>query len=266
MQEVLETRCQRNPRYSLRAFARDLGISAPRLSRVLNGLHGLSVAAAQEIASRLGLSKAEQALFCALVESEHARAPVRREAARKRASELETDFESVGVDSFRAISDWYHLAILELTLVEGFEDSATWIARELGITTIEARGAIDRLIRLELLERNAGKLRATGSHFVNPDGVPSDAVRKFHSQVIARALQSVDLQTAAERELSSLTLAIDESDLPQARGLIREFTRRFGALVGKGTRKTRVYNLSVQFFGLQNGLKRQIPRMNPENV
>jgi hypothetical protein len=55
LKRELESRCGRNPRYSLRAFAKDLGLSAPRLSHVLNGRFGLSRAAAEAIADKLGL-------------------------------------------------------------------------------------------------------------------------------------------------------------------------------------------------------------------
>ena len=48
--EEFEKRKQINSAYSLRAFARDLGISAPRLSQILNKKQGLSLNAAQNLA------------------------------------------------------------------------------------------------------------------------------------------------------------------------------------------------------------------------
>jgi uncharacterized protein (TIGR02147 family) len=251
LQDTLETRCQKNPRYSLRSFARDLGISAPRLSRVLNGHHGLSGDAAIGIAQRLGLSSKEQELFVALVEGEHARISSVRDSAQKRAQELSSVFNSLSVDSFRVIADWYHLAILELTLVEGFISETAWIADQLNISEIEIKGAIERLLRLDLLEFRAGRLRATGSNFVNPEGLPSDAVRKFHSQILDRAKQSLDFQSVDEREFSNLTISIEESDLPRVKKMIREFTRKVNGTLSASSRKTQVYNLSIQFFGLQ---------------
>lgn len=251
LRDSLEDRCQKNPRYSLRAFARDIGISAPSLSRILNGHHGLSGKVALDIAKRLSLSPAEQELFGALVESKHARTPVVRKSARRRVNELSSTFRSLGADSFRVISDWYHLAILELTLVEGFKSDAVWIADQLGITQIETKAAIARLLKLDLLRNEKGRLVATGSNFVNPQGVPSDAVRKFHGEILERAKRALELQSVAEREFSNLTLAIDEEALPRVRKLIREFTKRLDTELAASPRKSRVYNLSIQFFGLQ---------------
>lgn len=251
LQDALESRCHKNPRYSLRSFARDLGISASRLSRVLNGRLGLSTQAAKDLADKINLSTAERELFCALVESEHARASATRALAQKRAQELSSTFQSISIDSFRVISDWYHLAILELTLVEGFHSEPTWIARQLGITKIEAKAAIERLLRMDLLDEREGRLCTTGSNFINPQGTPSDAVRKFHSQILARAQQALELQTVEEREFSNLTFAIDEETLPRIRKLMRAFTNRISTEMTSGARKTRVYNLSIQFFALQ---------------
>ena len=80
----LERRQARNPRYSLRSFARDLGFSAPRLSDVLRGRYGISRAAAFDLATRIRLSEVDRAYLCDLVESEHGRSRFTREAARAR--------------------------------------------------------------------------------------------------------------------------------------------------------------------------------------
>src|SRR2546430_13739191 len=51
LRKELESRCRTSPRYSLRAFARDLKISPSRLSEILSGKQGLSRAAARGIRS-----------------------------------------------------------------------------------------------------------------------------------------------------------------------------------------------------------------------
>ena len=51
----LEKRQRANARYSLRAFARDLGVSPSNLSEILQRKAGLSRIKAQEIAKKLNL-------------------------------------------------------------------------------------------------------------------------------------------------------------------------------------------------------------------
>lgn len=79
--EEFRSRRSRNPHYSLRAFARDLGMPASKLSQNLRGLCGISVAKAEKIAAKLQMRDDEKHLFLALVESQHARSRVARQQA-----------------------------------------------------------------------------------------------------------------------------------------------------------------------------------------
>jgi transcriptional regulator with XRE-family HTH domain len=83
----LASRQNRNPNYSLRSFARDLGLSAPRLSDVLRGRYGLSRSAAAAIADRLHLDPAAAEHLCDLVEASHGRSRYSRANARARLHE-----------------------------------------------------------------------------------------------------------------------------------------------------------------------------------
>ncbi len=246
-----ETRCERNPRYSLRAFARDLSVSPSRLSEVLSGRYGFSREAAAEIGKRLGWSADEVASFCDLVDSEHARSRKKRSEARSRVDVSSRKYQQLSLDSFQVISDWYHYAILELTLVHDFKSDPKWIARRLGIDPLVADGAIERLKRLDLLEEKGGRLRATDGFTASPSGVPSDALKKFHRQLLEKTLSSIYLQSVDERELSHVVLAINSDELPEAKEEIKRFRRSFDARFSKSARKDEVYCLGVHFFRLQ---------------
>src|SRR5690606_35734224 len=84
LKEELASRCRQNPRYSLRAFARDLKLAPSRLSEILSGKQGLSRAAAEKVAKALGYGPGETERFCDLVESVHARSRRNRESAKVR--------------------------------------------------------------------------------------------------------------------------------------------------------------------------------------
>lgn len=88
LNEQFAARKRKNPHYSLRAFARDLCISAPRLSRLLSGQIGLSPEAADLIARRLMLPDESAQLFRDSAEAIHARGVTQREAAKARLERL----------------------------------------------------------------------------------------------------------------------------------------------------------------------------------
>jgi len=57
LRRELQNRQQKNPAYSMRAFARDLDLSASGLSEVLSGKHSLSLRRAITVSKKLGLSE-----------------------------------------------------------------------------------------------------------------------------------------------------------------------------------------------------------------
>jgi uncharacterized protein (TIGR02147 family) len=251
LREELESRCEQNSRYSLRAFARDLGITSSRLSEVLGGRYGLSREAAQKIAKQLGWNEIEISIFCDLVEAEHARAKKKKAEAKSRLASNTREYQQLTLDSFQVISDWYHFAILELTMVIDFDSDPKWIARRLGISDHVAVAAIDRLKRLDLLTEEKGVLHATDGFTASPSGVPSDALKKFHRQLLEKALSSIYLQNVDERDLSHMIMAIDHNQVSEAKEEIKKFRRRFDDRFGKAAKKDDVYCLGVTFFRLQ---------------
>jgi uncharacterized protein (TIGR02147 family) len=81
--------------------------------------------------------------------------------------------------------------------------------------------------------------------------VPSEAIRKFHKQILQKALSAVDAQSVDERNLSVVTGAVSTEDLPEYNRLIKGFRRKMNSLFEKNKKKSdQVYCLSVQFFRL----------------
>lgn len=247
-------RRQRNPSYSLRAYARDLKVFPSRLSAILNGKQGFSGSSAAGIAGRLGLSPDESRWFRASVESLHGRSTVSRGAAKAVLSAMKSqdDYQPVKEAYFAIVSDWYHFAILELTLLKGFKSDPEWIAKKLGISKIEVELAIGRLLRVGLMEREKNRLRAvTTFPSVTPD-VPSDSVKKFHSQVLEKAGRALYFQSMEERDFSSIVMAINPADLPEAKAEIKHFRRQFEAKYKSRADLKAVYCLAIQLFSLSH--------------
>jgi uncharacterized protein (TIGR02147 family) len=257
LERQFTARCRRNPRYSRRAFARDLGLSPSQLTEVLHGESGLSPRKAADIAQKLGFTSGDTELFCALVEAEHARDAGRRATARSLLARLRSrrSFHDLTLDNFVLIAEWYHLAILELMKVRRFRSEAAWVARVLGIGAESAREAIERLKRLGLadaLERSGGSLAPSRDKTTTPDDVPSQAVRSFHAQILGKASEALTSQSVEEREFGTLLLAVRQDQIETAKRLIRDFQCQFSeTLAGAGDRDE-VYGLAVQFFRLSD--------------
>lgn len=254
LKRELEERCQRNPKYSLRAFARDLELHPARLSLVLNKKQGLSEKSARGIAKALGLAPPDTEHFVYLVIASDSRSKSARAVAQAKLTHLDGQTEEGRIlreDAFCVISDWYHYAILELTSLKDFRSDTSWIARRLGISLHEAEQAVARLIKLGLATKVKGVLKQTDVILSTPDGVPSQAVRNFNTQILKRAIDAIHLQKVDERSISTLTIAVDSSTLPKIMGKMARFRRSLNQEIEASTHdrdKDEVYCLSTQFF------------------
>lgn len=242
--EELSRRIRSNPRYSQRAFAKQLGMSAGELSEVLRGQRALSLRSALKIAGSLGLNETESRHLIQIAQLERAGAK----------PTPAPDSRQLTLDLFRAVADWYCFAIVSLADCEGFSWKPSWIARRLGISETEARLALERLERIGLIERSNGKLSVTKDYVLSPSGIPSEAIRAYHRQILERAIQALDSQPVAKREISGAGFAVDPKHLPSIKKDISEFLDRTVAKYSKG-RKLEVYQLEVALFQLTQGEK-----------
>ncbi len=252
----LARRQSSNSRYSLRSFAKKLNIPAPALSEILSGKRGLSCNRAICIAQILEMNEIETEYFVALVESAHARSKKLKALAQEKVQSIRELRESpLDKDQFKSISEWYHLAILELSRIHGFRSCPVWIAEKLGISISSTREAVKRLLRLGLLKQLGQQLVPSSDDMIAAiSEVPSAAIRKFHCDLLKKAHEAVENQNVNERHFSSLIFAIDgtdENQIKEAKKLVSEFNRRFNKLMTCNKNQTKLYCFSTQLYSLE---------------
>lgn len=244
-------RKSRNPSYSLRAFARDLGLAAPKLSEILRHKGGLSETSALRLKDKLGLTGKEAEIFVNLVVSKHGRRTADRLRAEENLKQLRatSEFNELAIESFKVISDWYHFAILELTEVIDFKSDIAWIAQRLNIQQEFVEDAVKRLFDFGLLaKRENGDWHQTEAILATPSGIPSTAIRNHHRQVLSKANEAILNFPVAERDFSSTTMAVASEQIEDVQTLIKEFRRSLAKKLSESPEKDRVYCLSIQFF------------------
>jgi len=248
LQSELARRCRKNPRYSLRAFAGHLDMDPGAFSRILNGKRPLSPRLARRLTDSLSLAPEDQMRFLNSVAQDRAYQGLQSLVGPPPEPE---EAEEVSHDRFQVIADLYHYAILELTFVEDFQDDPRWIGKAVGITAIEAQLAVARLLRLGLLERKDGVLRKNRRQITTSDKhLTTPALRHHQRQVLTGALESLEKDSLEERDITSMTMAIDPEKLPLAKRLIAEFTKQLCETLETGNQK-RVYELGVSLYPLQ---------------
>ncbi len=167
------------------------------------------------------------------------------------------NFQMIAIDSFKIIADWYHYGILELTAVNGFRYDIKWIANQLEISVPETKQAIERLLRLGLLVEDRETLRKTKTFITNYDeGITNSALKALQRFVLQKALDAIDLVPQDEKDITSMTMAIDETKIPEAKAKIKAFRRQLCDFLESG-KQTRVFNLGIQLYPLSGQAKRK---------
>src|ERR1700761_4517065 len=100
LQEELARRCERNPRYSVRAFARALDINDGALSQILSGKRVPAYRTAQRIIRALMLSPDEEQSFLASLAERHRSRGLQRMNPVFREMRLAPRVQEMSVDLF----------------------------------------------------------------------------------------------------------------------------------------------------------------------
>lgn len=152
---------------------------------------------------------------------------------------------------FTIISDWQHYAIMMLLETEGAQSKPRWIAKQLGITPIEASLSFKRMVNLGLLKRKKNSWTIDSSYLTTADkNKTTPALRKHQRQMLEKALFSLDNDSIEDRSITSLTMAVDPSRIAPARKMIEDFSRELCDFL-EGGHRTQVYQLGINLFPLQ---------------
>lgn len=258
LREELTKRVAKNPRYSLRSFAAHLGMGPSALSLILSGKRSISTKLVERIFSVLEFSQSEQKRFLeSVIEDKKVRGLVRvsphlktklKQTRVKAGADISHE---VGLDEFRIISEWYHYAILELTSTPSFRPEVKWIAHALGLSEIEAKLAVERLLKLELLEEKDGTLVKTNQKIDTKDKTKTSAFhRKRQKQILEKSIQSLESDPIETRNHSGITFCINPDRLGEAKAKVEKFMWEMAEYLMEGNRE-RVYELNVSLFPLQ---------------
>jgi uncharacterized protein (TIGR02147 family) len=253
LKKSLAEKISRNPSYSLRAFARQLGIHHSMLSAVFKNEKKISRDRAPLIADKLGLENEDKEYFCLLVELDQTKGIEQKSRILAQLSSFRksTPVYDLTVDHFKLISDWYHLPILQMVGEPYFKFDSKVISEKIGIHFIEVEAAIERLERLELIEKDKnGNFKKVKNGLLVESPVRSESLRKFHKQMMEKALLSLETQLPKERLIQTQTISFDQTQINEVEDLMDQFFERVVQLSRKGQKRDQIYHLSTVFFNL----------------
>ncbi len=251
-------RKSKNPKYSLRAFSRSLKIAPTPLSEILSGKRDISLKIADRIVTAMKLEHSAKHQFLrSVAESKRNRGVIRMDHRLKKI--LDNDSSSyqerkpLEPADFSIISEWYYLAIVEMTRLDEFKLDADWIAGRLNITPSQAKEAIERLMRLELISTVQGRTIASAPHYETTDKKKtSEAHRAHQRQLLEKSIRSIEEIPLERRIHSAICFAINPERISEARMICEEFLDRMSDLLENDPSKTELYQFQLSLFPLTN--------------
>lgn len=253
LEEELARKVSVNPKYSLRAFAKFLGLSPGELSEIIRGKRKLSFKKAVVISQRLGLSSSEKNYFMSLLEREEAAFEAGEGVEVELPKGNDLDSKEIQVEIFKLISDWECFAILTLSECIDHRWDLPWIAKRLGISQTQAKCALERLEFVGLIKRNGVFYEANQDAAVGLGEAPSMAGRKYHQAMLDKAKAALEIQPRENREYISVGMAIDPYYLDKMKKELNEFVNQLMEKYGNTKNKKKVFQLQMALFELTQG-------------
>ena len=238
VKEEFRERISQNSSYSLRSYAKDLGVSPSTLSGLMNGKRTLTAEMVGKIGDSLRWPKARTW-------------KLQKDLLGYNTSEEFNKFKMLSEDIFEVVSEWYYLAILEVMKLPDFKASSHWIAEKLDLEENCISDAINRLQRVGILEVSldgtwTDKMSGFTTHYDLTKS--SSAKRNYQMQLLDQSMKSLERDDFKKRDHSSITMAINTEDIQLAKKDITSFRKSLSSTLESNKAPNAVYQLQVSFF------------------
>ena len=243
LKERLEEKQKLNPKYSLRAYSRDLGVHFASLGQVIKGTRPLPKKNAKDVCERLGLTPKEKTLF---MESFY---------------RSKTNIDDIEIDPldqrFRLdesyhniLAKWEYFAVIEMFYLKDAVINEKTVAKKLGLTQVRAKEVIKELLFAKLIKYDENEILVlTHEDITTTEDISSLALKLSHQETLDIAKQKLEEIEVELRDFSSTTVALNLKKLPEAKTIIREFRQKLTKLLRDGEEEE-IYQLAIQFFPL----------------
>lgn len=246
--------------FSYRNFNRKAGFSSSGyLKLIMDRKRNLAPEGIFKVCKGLGLSSEEARYFESLVKMNQAVSSEEKDHYFKELTKLPSTRtkNSTVISQYKMFSHWYLIAILELVRLDDFKNDPIWISKKLSpkVTPAKISKAINELLQLGFIKKcDDGNLQRVDQMISTPEEVRDVSLFNFHHQMIEVAKEALNKHPAAERDFSTLTIALSPDGFKKLKTMIQEFRKNVHSILETGNdSKTIVAHINMQLFKLTNG-------------
>lgn len=238
--------------FSYRMMADQIGIDASYLFRILQKDYHLPHQHVPRTLEILGLTGRPAEYFQMLISYARARGNrAKQEILEKALALRDIGRRSIAENEVALFRDWWVPTIRCLVeVVDGRSNPVELANRvEPPITEEQARKAVDLLLEIGLLGKGpGGRLQLRDAHLSAGGPEKAVAVREYQSKVLMLARDALGNIPVSERDVSTLTFAVDSGAFMEIREMLRECRRQIQKRVDECPDPDRVIQLAIACF------------------
>ena len=241
--------------FSWREFAKLSGFaSSGYLKLVCDGKTRLTESGTIQVAKALNLNATEERYLIAMVNFCDAASDEAKLQAYGTMHSIgkENRVQIVGSEAFDYYSSWVNSVIREIApLMEGESISEMGRTCEPAVSAAEVRNALKTMMQAGILVRDEdGGYHQTSKGITSNNVNLAPAIRTMQKQMISLAQLSLENVPASERNISGLTMGINEEAYRQIVKELDRCRKRISEIAAGVTHYDRVYRLNLQLFPL----------------
>lgn len=229
----------KNPRYSLRAFAKKLNVSNSALSEIMRAKRKISKGKAIEFAKLLNLSQKEIDNLTIAFSS------VNRIEILKN---TENPINEVLIEDghFHIMADWRYFSVLGLVRGSRGNMSTVEMARLLGLKSKEVSLLVEEMISVDIIQKRGNQLYVENFILRTSENFPKNLLDKRRIQSLEGAKFAIEENLSSELGFFS-TIGVNLEKIEAAGELIEDFMKRLCIFL-RDKDSTDIFEVSFNLF------------------
>jgi len=263
LKDAYEERKASSPLFSYRILAELLGLDPSNTFRVLQKDLHLPARCLPRALEFLGLTGRSADYFQMLIAYARERNGDARKDILEKALALRDVARRKLVDQELAYyRQWWVVAVRSmLEVVEGKVRPAEIAARlSPPVSESDVERALELLLELGLAKKGAsGRILLSETHLTAGGDGKTEAVRGFQRQILTLASESLERFPREQRDLSTITFAVDREAYLEIREMLRECRRQIQKRIEESRHPDRVLQLAMALFPLAPAPAEDVP-------
>lgn len=250
---------KRNSLYSFNTLGKMLGLDASHAYYIVQKKRNLPVHAVPAAKKLLGLEGRSASYFDLLLVASRTKSDKKKNEILQKAFQLrDVKRHLLENNEIKYLSEWWTVIVRALIEVKHGKIDVSEIANSLipPITEEQAKESIELLKSLGFIKPiSEERVKLSDPHITIQGAEKAEAIRNFQSKVMQFGIRSLKEIQPDERDISTITMAVDSQGFQDIKDMIREFRKELQIRVDKCGVPDRVMQLNLALFPVAHNKK-----------